>query len=288
MDENFNGASAAEESAELPWLIFTLNGNAYAVNSKYVDGIEMKSDNITPLPEAPDIYRGLVERRGEVYPLLDMRKTFHFLSIDEETSEFRRLMEQRKQDHLNWINSLERCAVSGEKFMLATDPHKCAFGMWYYKFISENHSAGFHIKKVEEPHRLLHEMASDVIAAAEQGDNDRVEKLLKRAREDYYPKIVSVLDEAEEAYRGTFRETVVVLSDGTSMLGLLVDEVLAVDKIKPVVGSANMNLLLKSRFFEGTARNDKIDIEILIVDEDELLKLSDIDGGKMSSENYSA
>ncbi len=274
MNENFN---AAKENVELPWLIFLLNKNAYAVNSKYVNGINMRAEDITPLPDAPDIYRGLVKVREEVCPLLDMRKLFHFLSLDEETANFRRMMEQRKQDHIKWIDTLEQCVKTGEKFTLATDPHKCAFGMWYDKFISDNHSAGFHIKKVEEPHRLLHESAPLIISFAEQGDMKNAERLLKKARNEYVPKILSIIDESENAYRSTFRENVVFLSDGEQMLGLLVDEVLAVDKVEPVTGSSSMNLLLKSRFFEGIARNDKIDLEILIVDEDELLKLSDVD-----------
>ncbi len=274
MNEKFN---VAEENVELPWLIFLLNKNAYAVNSKYVNGINMRAEDITPLPDAPDIYRGLVKVRDEVCPLLDMRKLFHFLSLDEETAVFKEMMEQRKRDHIKWMDTLEQCVKNGEKFTLTTDPHKCAFGMWYDKFISDNHSAGFHIKKVEEPHRLLHESAPKIISAAEQGDMKTAERLLKKARNEYVPKILSVIDESENAYRSTFRENVVFLSDGEQMLGLLVDEVIAVDKVEPVTGSSSMNLLLKSRFFEGIARNDKIDLEILIIDEDELLKLSDVD-----------
>ncbi len=274
MNENFN---AVEENVELPWLIFLLNKNAYAVNSKYVNGISMRAEDITPLPDAPDIYRGLVKVRDEVCPLLDMRKLFHFLSLDEETAKFREMMEQRKRDHIKWIDTLEQCVKNGEKFTLTTDPHKCAFGMWYDKFISDNHSASFHIKKIEEPHRLLHESAPIIINAAEQGDMKTVERLLKKARNEYVPKILSVIDESENAYRSTFRENVVFLSDGEQMLGLLVDEVIAVDKVEPVTGSSSMNMLLKSRFFEGIARNDKIDLEILIIDEDELLKLSNVD-----------
>lgn len=265
------------ETAELPWLIFTLGGNAYAVNSKYVNGIEMKPENITPLPEAPDIYRGLVERRGEVYPLLDMRKTFHFPSLEQEAENFRKMMDQRKQDHIVWIDTLEKCAETGEAFTLATDPHKCAFGVWYDKFVKENPSAAMLLKKVEEPHRKLHETANLVISAAEKNDKETVDKLLKKARTNFVPKVLAVLDDSEHAYKSTFRETVVVLSDKGQMLGLLVDEVLAVDKIYSIEGSGNMSLLMQSRFFEGVARCNRFDLEILVVDEDELMKLSDID-----------
>lgn len=277
MAEIYSNDAKLNDTMELPWLIFTLGENAYAINSKYVNGIEMKPSKITPLPEAPDIYCGLVERRGEVYPLLNMRKTFHFPTIDEEVAAFAETMEQRKKDHLYWIDKLESCVETGEKFNLATDPRLCAFGKWYDNFIAENRSAGLNLKKVEEPHKKLHEMAPEVIELAENGQLDKARKLIAIAREDYVPRVLKVLDEAEHAYRSTFRETVVVLSDGIQMLGLLVDRVLAVDKVTFINGSGNMNLLMQSKFFESVARNDKFDMEILVVNEDELLKLSDVE-----------
>ncbi len=274
MDKNYT--PAAEERAELPWLIFTLNEQAYAVNSKYVNGIAMKPDTVTTLPDAPDIYCGLVERMGDVYPLLNMRKTFHFPSVDDEAEEFGKMIEQRKNDHIRWIETFERCYRTKEKFTLAVDPHKCAFGKWYDQFSKSTHSITFHIKKIEEPHKLLHETAATIINAMNRGEDKKAEALFKKLRNEYYPRVIAVLDEVKAVYRSTYRETVVVLSDEKQMLGLLVDEVLAVDKVEPVIGGGSMNLLSQSRFFKRVVQNDKINLEILIVDEEELLKLSDV------------
>ena len=274
MNENYT--PDAEERSELPWLIFTLNEKAYAVNSKFVNGIEMKPGNITPIPDSPDIYCGLVERRGEVYPLLDMRKTFYFPSVDDETDEFVKMIDQRKGDHIRWIDTFERCYKSGEKFSLAVDPHKCAFGMWYDRYMKEVHAITFHLKKIEEPHKLLHETAAMIINAVNKGDTKKAETLFKKLKTEYYPRVIAVLDEVKSVYRSTYRETVVVLADENQKLGLLVDEVLAVDNVEPVIGGGSMNLLLQSRFFEKVVRNDKIDKEILVVDEEELLKLSEV------------
>lgn len=270
-NENMNAAE------ELPWLIFTLEGNAYAVNSKFVNGIEMKPKVITPIPEAPDTYCGLVERRGEVYPLLDMRKVFHFRTLDKEVEDFREMMEQRKADHIKWVDTLEHCANTGEEFTLATDCHTCAFGVWYDEFVKNNPSAGVLLKKVEEPHRKLHNAAHDVLEAASKGDTAAVEKLLRRVRTDYMAKVLAAIDDAERAYKSTFKETVVVLTEGDQMLGLLVDKVLAVDKISYINGGGSMNLLMQSKFFCNVARCSRFDLEILVIDERELLTLSDVD-----------
>ncbi|MDE6763467.1 MAG: chemotaxis protein CheW [Oscillospiraceae bacterium] len=273
---NKNYTPDAEERSELPWLIFTLDEKAYAVNSRFVNGIEMKPGNITPIPDSPDIYCGLVERRGEVYPLLNMRKVFYFPSVDDETEKFVNMIEQRKNDHIRWIETFERCYNTKEKFNLAVDPHKCAFGIWYDQFSKGTHSITFHIKKIEEPHKLLHETAALIINAMNKGEEKKAEILFKKLKNEYYPRVIAVLDEVKSVYRSTYRETVVVLADEEQKLGLLVDEVLAVDKVEPVVGGGTMNLLLQSRFFEKVVRNDKIDKEILVVDEEELLKLSEV------------
>lgn len=274
MSENYT--PAAEERADLPWLIFTLHEQAYAVNSKYVNGIEMRPNNVTPLPDAPDIYCGLVKRREDVYPLLNMRKTFYFPSVDEETEEFGNMIEQRKNDHIRWIETFERCYTTKDKFTLAVDPHKCAFGKWYDQFSKSAHSITFHIKKIEEPHRLLHETAAMIINEMNRGNDKEAEALFKKLKNEYYPRVIAILNEVKEVYRSTYRETVVVLADEQQMLGLLVDEVLAVDKVEPVTGSASLNLLTQSKFFKRVVRNDKIDMEILVVDEEELLKLSEV------------
>lgn len=205
-----------------------------------------------------------------------MRKTFHFPSVDDESETFGKMIEQRKNDHIKWIDAFERCYNTGEKFNLAVDPHKCAFGKWYDQFSKGTHSITFHIKKIEEPHKLLHESAAEIINSMNRGENKKAEALFKKLKNEYYPRVIAVLDEVKAVYRSTYRETVVVLSDEKQMLGLLVDEVLAVDKVEPVIGGGNMNLLSQSRFFKRVVQNDKIDMEILIVDEEELLKLSDV------------
>ena len=277
MADFLNAVNGFDEASELPWLVFTLGQNAYAVNSKFVNGIEMKPKNIVPLPEAPDTYCGLVERRGEVYPLLDMRKTFRFPTLDEETERFRAMMEQRKKEHIEWVDTLEHCAETGELFTLATDPHQCAFGMWYDSFSKDNNSAAILLRSVEAPHAKLHETAHEILSAVQNGDKETAKRLIHRARKEYVPKIIEIIDESEHAYKSTFKETVVVLKDGDQMLGLLVDRVLAVDKLHFIEGSANLKLLRQSRFFCTVARNDRVNMEILVINENELLKLSDVD-----------
>lgn len=255
-------------ASELPWLIFTLGGNAYAVNSRYVNGIEMKSDRITPLPQAPEVYCGMVERRGEVYPLLNMRKVFGLKSLDEELGEFRKLVEDKIGEEKAWFSKIiSQLESGGNAHIVNQNNHK------FFDMLSEYGSAvTAKVDKAKRAFGNLSEILNDIQAAAP----EEKEVLLNRAKSEVFKQVLISLDGIVKAQENSFREIVVVLNDGDQMLGLLVDQVLAVDKIRSVTGSERMRVLMQSKYFEGVARNDRVDIEILVINEDELLKLSDV------------
>ena len=56
-------------------LLFTLEGQRYALPSGDVREL-VRAVRLTPLPRAPDIVEGLVNLRGELLPVLDMRRRF--------------------------------------------------------------------------------------------------------------------------------------------------------------------------------------------------------------------
>ena len=256
-------------ASELPWLIFTLSGNAYAVNSKYVNGIEMKSDKITPLPKAPDVYCGMVERRGEVYPLLNMRKVFGFKSLDDEMKEFKKLVEDKISEEKAWFNALMSQYESGGNLHITKAQNNTQF----FDMLAEYSSAAN--AKLESAKRAYSELSAVLNEAVSAAPEDKA-AILNRARTESFRQVLKSLDGIVKAQENAVNEIVVVLNDGEQMLGLLVDQVLAVDKIRSVAGSERMRVLMQSKYFEGVARNDRVDLEILVINEEELLKLSDV------------
>ena len=78
-------------------------------------------------------------------------------------------MVQREVDHLNWANQVNALLTDSEINELAveTDPHKCAFGKWYYS--EERVRAEESIPElkqllaeIEQPHNHLHESAIEI------------------------------------------------------------------------------------------------------------------------------
>jgi purine-binding chemotaxis protein CheW len=77
--------SAAQEEKQL--VVFDLAAEAYGVDINAVQGI-IRMQTITKVPRTPDFVEGVINLRGEVIPVVDLRKRFG-LKVAEETKDSR-------------------------------------------------------------------------------------------------------------------------------------------------------------------------------------------------------
>lgn len=74
-------------SAELQLVVFDLNGEAYGVEIESVREI-IRLQEITRVPRTPDFVEGVINLRGKVIPVVELRKRFG-LPVAERNSETR-------------------------------------------------------------------------------------------------------------------------------------------------------------------------------------------------------
>lgn len=218
------------------WLTVKLQTQLYAIESTYVESISVLEETISVLPESNNIKPGIIHSRGRVIPIINLRAALGLKTFEEEQAAFENMLEQRKNDHIHWVNEMERCLKEDDTFRLTTDPHKCAFGKWYDNYQTENQTISFHLRKIDEPHKKLHETAHLAFECPRQCDDCEREKCLReQLKEDahtYMKIVVGLLDEAKSIFRENSRTMCVIVKDKeNSFLGLLVDEVLAVESL---------------------------------------------------------
>ena len=268
------------EKIELPWIIFKVSKNTYAVNSGDVLSIIKMTDEVINIPDIQEYIRGVMNLRGSIIPLIDLKILFKENSLDKIIDDYSNMISARKQDHVNWVNELDRCIENEEEFKLATDPHKCAFGKWYYSYEPENNTIGFHIKKIEEPHRLLHEAAAAYNNCNKDHANCQREECLKdileRVKEEYMPEIVSILDESISVLKNNLKEMIIVLEHNDFKAGIIVDSVLSIESISNSFEQGNMNKdYYNTKFISGVGKTDKTETTVLMVDVDNILSKVD-------------
>lgn len=268
-------ASSFDKSAEeYPDILLKIIGNLYTLNSKYIISI-MQLPKYSELPEAPEEILGIIDFRGKAIPLVDMRTVFKLPTLKQEYEQFKEMLELRKQDHIVWVETLEECTKTGKEFTLATDPHKCAFGKWYDNFKSENQLINYHMRKIDEPHRKLHQTAIELTECDQNHSMCRREECLKetfrRLRENYMPKIITLLDEAKEVFKSSFTEMLIVIQKDESQIGLVVDEVVSVGTFKKLSDKPSPYNIKYSEYISNVKSSENTEELILELDGDKLL-----------------
>jgi chemotaxis signal transduction protein len=275
-----NEEAKIADKSDLPWLTFTLAGNAYAVNSKYIDGIITPPDEITPIPDSPPKYIGMLNIRGNVFPLLDMRKQFRIFSIEEEVAAFTKDIEHFIEVHKEHYSAITADFERGGEptFRTSDDTSKCEYTLWLEKRFHKKDKVFETLQKAEAAHKALHAFPMKMYNIMSEHYLDP--KTQKHAEgealiEDMAAELQTFTDaltEAEYSYRRRFRETIINLADGDDRIGILVDEVLGVGSIDMVKDSKNLNSVYQSKLFCGVAKSDKTEKEILIIDEELLIR----------------
>ncbi len=134
--------------------------------------------------------------------ILDPHRRLHksAIAIGETYSAFdtevATLLPERWIDHLKWVKNLSNSLLTGREFTGGLDPHKCAFGKWYYAYQASDPQLASLLKAWEDPHVRLHRSAQEVVAVMARGDK-------AEAQEIYNNGTLIALEEIAKGYANT-------------------------------------------------------------------------------------
>ena len=216
--------------ARLPFVIFRVKECLYAMPSEYVREI-LLMPTVTGIPNLPPEIRGVINLRGSVIHLADLRIKLGLCSSQVELDEFLQLLRDREQDHVNWLTELEASVREGRPFRLARDPHKCKFGLWYDQFKTESSLLRTALQRMDQPHKAVHATADAALEKAGRGDFKGALELISARRNDELARLLALFAESRRIITESRREVAVVLGFGTKRMAVSVDSVEAVERI---------------------------------------------------------
>lgn len=277
MFQRFTSEEKVVEVEALPWLVFRLQKAYYAVNSAFITSISV-FDTVTKMPEAPSYIYGLVDLRGEIMPLIALRLLFGMPTSVKEIDEFVAMLEERKQDHIKWVAALEEAINNGTRFPLATDPHKCKFGMWYDSYkIPDNHAISACLRRIEDPHTKLHQQAAKLTQVRESMIGDALieaqREIITNVRDVYEPLVISTLEEAKVLFASANKRMVITLSIDEVNVAILVDEVCSVEELNFLCDDAKLQKMYHTKHLSGIAKSKKDNNLISLINEKSLVEL---------------
>lgn len=218
--------------AENLYVSFKVKDQAYALNTDGVDSIFELKQKLTPVPKSSECLMGLLSMRGELMPVIDLRRMMNFESMAQEEKDFIEMLHQRQQDHVNWVDHLKKTVEDDVPFTLATDHHKCAFGKWYDHYKAPNHAVALAMSSIDAPHQAIHRSALECLAC--QGDRERQRQIVKTMTIPAMNGVLKGVDQMISEFTATKREMCIALSHGTEKYCIAVDEILSVEKLENV------------------------------------------------------
>jgi len=217
-------------STDVPWVIFNLADEQFAVSTNNVREM-VAMPKVIAVPQTPDYIRGVINLRGKVIPVMDLRLKMGMISIIDESENLIKLLDQRERDHKNWIAELESSVRERRDFKLATDPHKCAFGKWYDNFQTDNKILANCLTKFDVPHQKIHAIAVNVKKLEEDENFDSAYEMINQTKEGELSDMIQLFSEARTLLRESTREIAMVLEWEDKIMAVGVDSVETVEKL---------------------------------------------------------
>lgn len=219
-----------EDEDELPYLIFSVKSRFFAISTGQVREM-LAVPETTHIPDAPDYVRGVINIRGNVYKLVDLRLRLGMQSHQQEMDELSENLDQRKAEHENWIHELETSVREDREFELEIDPHKCKFGRWYDSYDTSDSTVRMELKKFDKPHKAIHSTAGDVIELVQQGKKDEALEIIESRKNGELAIMIELFGSIKQLLLDTHREIAVIVELEKDSFALAVDKVEAVENI---------------------------------------------------------
>ena len=257
------------------YTIVTIDRQPFAIAVSNVREMLMMPE-VAPVPNAPAYVRGVMNLRGRVLPVIDLRQRMGRRTSVEENEQF---WEQRERDHVNWLNELEASVREHREFRLTLDPQHCAFGKWYKTYKTDDPVMTGFLKKLAIPHARIHAVGGEVRAFAERGEAEAALALIDRSRDTTLGEVRRLFADLRALARQQHREIAMVLMAGGRTFSAIVDKVLSVERFPASnVGALPEGMVIgPGALVSRAARRPKTDELILILEPDHLMETEHLD-----------
>jgi hypothetical protein len=242
------------EEEESKYLIVSVEKNSFAISEENVVELMIKPE-LTELPDSPAWNPGVIPLRDELIPLIELRAKTGYPTKKQEQSELLEILERYENDHRKWLDTLYESIEEGTDFPLALDPRECDFGSWYYSYSTSNVHLDLTLKKIERPHRLLHEASQKALEIRTIEGGKAALDFMESKKKREFNTILKLFYEAKEIVREQNREIAVILQL-KSKIALAVDEV---DSFVPLdLGDSQNTKLIHGLQLGRDPRNESV------------------------------
>ncbi len=222
-----NQARLEDDSEALTVFTFWIGDELFAIDIANILSITQDLDSLLKTPVKSKGLIGVINYLGNPAAVYNFAEMLSIPSTREIKSELVALLDAREQDHVDWVNALEKSLKEGLPFDQARDPHMCTFGKWYDKFETRDEALTDIMTRFDKPHKQIHALADELLDLK---DNDQLNVALEKlntARMTTLNYLRKHFTHARDQIEDSLHTVVInITNDGVKpVVALLIDEI---------------------------------------------------------------
>ncbi len=218
------------------YVVVEINHNLYGMSTdSTVELMSGATAQITRVPHSPDYISGVINHRGTIIPVIDMRSLFGFHPREAQGDQFAKVFEGFKNEYTHWLNTLQDVIYSGADFSEPTDPTQCRFWKWYRTVVEGSASLSklaekdpilkSYIDRFESPHRKVYGVAGKALKLRDEGAQEKAAECIKSVRAIELREIYELFDQILHAISTKLESMLVITEIGSRKAAIAVDGV---------------------------------------------------------------
>ncbi|HZX32399.1 MAG TPA: CZB domain-containing protein [Rhodocyclaceae bacterium] len=184
-----------------------------------------------------------------------------------EYEQLKGMLPQRRQDHLDWMASLETSLQSGTAFAKARNPHECAFGKWFYSYQPKDRRLAMLLREFEQPHAMIHSLADRLLNMQEAGHGHEAITAFNEARKTTLATLMHLFEEAQHLMTELHRQIAVIVAHDEDSMAL------GADAIRDIVVIPGDRIRVNPK--QSAADGRKVASDLIILDDQSVVPLID-------------
>lgn len=214
--------------AIVPYVVFRVADTTCAVSALSVYTMT-ELPTVVTLPQSPSHLRGLVDLRGSLHRLVDLRVALGYPPMADMRTELIELLEARKADHVRWLEELRHSVEEDREFTLQLNPRLCAFGRWYYSYTPPVDWVKSTLREFEAPHNAIHQLGSVVKVLQSENRKEEALTALRRAEHGELSLLLRLFDLLEQQLIEAMHELCILIESGGEQAAFCADSIESIE-----------------------------------------------------------
>ena len=219
---NVSAAQAIQNADEENYLTFVCGGIQFALSTLHIRYITASKQGARTVHGRNGRHATLMQFNGDAIVCFKLSEVLNAKSQSEQSAELIKTLEQRKQDHIDWLAALAKSLQTGETFDKATDPHKCAFGKWYDNYRPDDEDLRTLMAGFDAPHKRLHSLAERLLAMT---DKNAALAELEAEKHKTLAALIKLFDLVAERLRDLVRPVCIIIENSRRIFAVELDAI---------------------------------------------------------------